>query len=504
MNIISAIQDLHDHDLLLYLQEEIENKGYHKEVMSMYKEIKYYVDPDLFRGVLSPDELGRHIQETTLQLALRTHKSKEVVRKLIDIGRKELVMKKDDKGRTALHTACDFSASIEIISKLIDVGGKELVMEVNYYGETALHAACTYSASIETIFKLIEIGGKELVIQEDNDGRTALHITCLKNGSIETISKLIEIGGKELVIQEDNDGRTGLLYYLKFGTQSLVMSRLIEVGGQESILKKDKYGENILHFACYKKASIETISRLIQVGGQKILTDTINNGWSVIHYGYFAPYGGNRPFLNHDNRYHGFDLVLKASILANVGGEFGIGGIFNLASEEVQDLIYNDWNDIIPSLQSIMRGLLEHQQAPSILHAAIFAKAPTHVIQDVIHHFDFSILKQDSLNRYPIEVAVGLELGWEDGMKEIIEATSAVQQRSVIYTAVHYGLKWSNHMKELVDDSNNKNEILTGRDSLTGLPLFMVAAVGNNGSNDLNSIYVILRMNPRTSSYNIC
>lgn len=70
MNVIKAIVDLQDDEMLNYLQEEIEMKG------SRYK--------------------------------------------------KELVMVKDNHdGMTALHIACRFHASIEVVSELIEIGGKD-------------------------------------------------------------------------------------------------------------------------------------------------------------------------------------------------------------------------------------------------------------------------------------------------------------------------------------------------------------------------------------------
>ena len=47
-------------------------------------------------------------------------------------------------------------------------------------------------------------------------------------------------------------------------------------------------------------------------------------------------------------------------------------------------------------------------------------------------------------------------------------------------------------MKELAED--DAEEVINGCDNLTGLPLFMVAAMGKY--HDLSSIYGIVRMSP--------
>ena len=137
---------------------------------------------------------------------------------------------------------------------------------------------------------------------------------------------------------------------------------------------------------------------------------------------------------------------------------------------------------------------LHPEQKPPILHAAILAKAPLHVIQDIVNRFDYTLLKVDSLNRIPIEIAIDKCLGWSEGMQDIVEATTLVQQqRSSIYVAAKYGLRWSNGMKELAEE--NVDEIMNGNDSSTGLRLFMYAAMSSSRC-DLSVIYGMMRMGP--------
>ena len=49
-------------------------------------------------------------------------------------------------------------------------------------------------------------------------------------------------------------------------------------------------------------------------------------------------------------------------------------------------------------------------------------------------------------------------------------------------------------MQDIVD--SNVNDVLNGYDTFTGLRLFMLAAMGNNHSSDLSSIYGMMRMSP--------
>merc|ERR1712154_660602 len=161
--------------------------------------------------------------------------------------------------------------------------------------------------------------------------------------------------------------------------------------------------------------------------------------------------------------------------------------------------IYERWDELSPYLKSVVDSLQDQQQPP-ILHAAILAKAPLNVIHNIINQFEYSILKQDSLNRCPLVAALESGLDWDDGLKDVLEATSvAKQQHPSIYTFAEYGLKWTeenHHMKEQVEA--NLDEIMNGHDSLTGLRLFMVAAMGDY--HDLSSIYSMMRIAPEINN----
>ena len=223
---------------------------------------------------------------------------------------------------------------------------------------------------------------------------------------------------------------------------------------------------------------------LLEKGGKELLS--MVNTW---FYTKFIHDNANRDDVS--------TLFVRECILANVGGEFGIGGLFfNIESarqDEKQQQIYdNHWEELLPILESAVDSLQEHQKPP-ILHAAILAKAPWHVIEDIMTHFEFSILQTDSLNRCPIVVALEEGIEWNKGLRQIIKSTAVVQQQhNSIYTAAQYGLKWTSHMIKLAEE--NVDEIMNGYDSLTGLRVFMVAAIGEY--HDLSGIYGMMRMSP--------
>ena len=185
--------------------------------------------------------------------------------------------------------------------------------------------------------------------------------------------------------------------------------------------------------------------------------------------------------------------VIANSSSSQSRGEFGIGGLFGVASTQIQDNIYAKWDEFAPYFKTAFNAESSQPEAkPPLLHAAIKAKAPLNIIQHIINHFEYSILKQDSRNRLPIDVAIEEGLDWSK-LKNIIEATAMVQQHTSIFVAVQYGLKWSDGMKELAE--TDVDAVINDCDRVTGLCLFMVAAE-SGGESDLSSIYALMRMSP--------
>ena len=244
--------------------------------------------------------------------------------------------------------------------------------------------------------------------------------------------------------------------------------------------------------------------KLVEIGGHQLIVMKNMHRETAWKYGY-----------SHLRDETSLILMIKEGILAQVGGEFGIGGLFDCAYYEendasphsqynsghgtdyIQQNIYENWeNYIAPSLETVVASL-EHKVP--ILHASILAKAPEYIIKDIIDRFD-CILAKDSLNRYPINVAVvevnsgeDNEIAMKQIMNIILEATAAAQHRPIIYTAAEYGLKWSKYVKELAE--SNIEEVDYGHDGLTGLRLFMLAALGGSCC-DLNSIYGLMKLSP--------
>ena len=488
MMISTAVREIEDDDeLLQYIYEEFQVEERREEVM---RQDSYTEAED--DGMLSWPDNGKG---TVLHISLILKKSEAVVLKLIEIGGLELVMELDSYGNTSLHRALRYYASKEVLLKLIEIGGKDLIIKKDCDRLSTLHCACRYDAPIEVVSKLVEIGGNETVMEKDNYEYTALHHACNGCGvpSLVTVSKLTQVGGRQLVMQKNLIGSTALHFACYNRASIEVVSKLIEIGGRDLVMEKDCDGVNALHHGCRTGSAFEVVAKLIESGGKELLVERNTFGHSALYYGYFLHESHVEDFMNPRPYDDCFIHMVQQGILLQVGGEFGIGGVFNCVdSNDRQTRIFDEWENIAPFLQ-IAIDTIQHQyqlQLP-ILHASILALAPRRIIVDILNRFE-CVLTKDSLNRYPINLAIEKELLWHNGMEEVFYATSSTLQRPIITLAAQYGLKWNNYMSELVELTTTL--VMNEPDYETGLYLFMIAAMGD--SCDLSSIYGLRRINP--------
>ena len=264
------------------------------------------------------------------------------------------------------------------------------------------------------------------------------------------------------------------------------------------------------------------ISKLIEVGGSKdLLTISNYRGRFTVFSTFLSTVTGNGSYMypvllrflstqmsyNDDSYYLVARALISAGIQHKIGGEFGIGGLFNSCIDANGDIIsrcgrqmevYPSWNSLIaPALDD--EALLIHQP---ILHAAILSKAPSNIIHDIIDRFPNCVSFQDSSDRYPIDVAIEEGLEWEEGLRMITETLATQQGRAIIFVAAYHGLEWDNGMKNIAEE--NTTDI--GKvDELTGFYPFALAANrelrGSSSSSrrtcsSLKSIFHLMKKNP--------
>ena len=450
--------------------------------------------------------------------------------KLIEVGGRELISEKTKNRNKPLHIACMNKVPIGVVLKLIEVGGEEIVLEKQKNGYNSLHLACMNNAPVDVVLKLIEVGGREIILEKDNDGRSSLHLACMNKAPIDVVSQIIGIGGREIVF-EKNKNRFNSLHLACMNKAPIdVVLKLIKVGGREIVFEKDKYGNNLLHLACEYNASIDVVLKLIKIGGRELVFEKNKYGWNSLHIAceYKAPieifdiltqYGdedllmqvnneGKTPlhyiiteryYYNHENfRTIGVErasYLINKGIQLQVGGEYSIGGLFNSKTEKhVQDTINEKWDSrVIPALEQVM-ALPDNQHQP-ILQALITNKALPHTIKDLVNRFPHSTNTLDSFNNYPIDTAVQHSLSWDDGMKQIVNVSAAVQQTTRLNICSRHGVQWENGTRDILESSDI--DAIESVDVSTSLYPFMVAAVGDKKhSYDLDSVFHLIKSSP--------
>ena len=119
-----------------------------------------------------------------------------------------------------------------------------------------------------------------------------------------------------------------------------------------------------------KNISVDKISKLIEVGGRELLMMKAHDGCDVLHYALYY----SQLYSSNEKYYSAFKLLVKECILANIGGEFGIGGLFNVARQKTQNKIYEKWEKLSPSVKSAIVSLQEEhskQPPPSFMQQSL-------------------------------------------------------------------------------------------------------------------------------------
>ena len=126
------------------------------------------------------------------------------------------------------------------------------------------------------------------------------------------------------------------------------MLKLIEAGGRELIMEKMYRGDNILHHAIRYKASIGVVTKLIEFGGKELLLQRNKKG-SYPLYAYFEQ-------KNSIDFGETFAFIVEVCISIKIGGEFGIGGMFNIVPHGLSDKIYDICKQFAPYLEKSLQN----------------------------------------------------------------------------------------------------------------------------------------------------
>jgi len=411
----------------------------------------------------------------------------------------------------------DNHAIIERALTLIDTGGKDLLVNFEFTDLNHVHLlvhAMNMDVPFEIMNKMIDIGGKDFLMKSNgitDDCFTPLHNVFQEGLGLQFVTqlmpKLLEVGGRDLVMKRTaSNGLTALNYSCQTDIYDAATVKLIEIGGKELVMSKTHSGDTALHYAGRERISFEIIKLMIEVGGRDLLKEENNYGRLAVHEVALTQDRNDEDDIYEEGIYETLIFLIKEGIYNNVGNEFSLGGL--LADEIVVDSLDLLWNDLSLILMEVLR-LINNESpnmAPPVLHTMILIQAPKIIILDTLYLLNSMMIskdtsgilkdvvsKRDSLGRLAIDVAIQMNLLFDQGMKEIVAATAIAAERNglnILHYVAERGLSWDNGMQMLVLE--NLNNAVNGLNEETGLRLFMTAAIGGN----LDTIYSLVRMDP--------
>ena len=385
-----------------------------------------------------------------------------------------------------------------LVQLMVAIGGLDLVkgrkidIGQDAFSFQPLQLACRLG-SYDVVKLLCDVGGKELVVETKQDGFSSLMAACWDTiPCIELIKLLVHVGGKAIVTKQ--------VIRVACSNELMtvdVLEYLLEVGGS-AIFK----GENLnyLHKVCQESeepATVDLLKSLLSHGARDLLDEKDRYGCLPIQV-LISPRGSRYEPPNLEK----FKILLEEGIRNKVGGENGVGGLFDQFTYELGDMdggytevstttleglfgtaneegkFRYSWDAVAAAIGHIIAG------AP-ILQGAI-GNVSSDILSDLIAHFDCLSIR-DGKGRLPIQAAVEDGLRWDDGMNVIVEATATDENCLPIHVAAKYGLKWEDGMKCIIEANQ---AAMIEKDPMTGLYPFALAAVGEDS--DLSSIYELL------------
>ena len=256
---------------------------------------------------------------TALFWAVRRHAEYTLIKRMVEIGGKELVLLFNKYEENVLHNAALCDSSFSVFKILIDAGGDGILLKQDLQGNTPLHYACAWIISDETLEYMARKGGKRLLLTQNQSGQVP---TCHK----QSIQKLLSsIGGKEYDAQvtrqkqldmsfldlvklnriedievklNDKNCKKGLFECNKDnGLNSLMQSiwflgnvspvfrpglssiihKMVKKGGRDLVLARNQSGSNAVHYAAFNGAPLDIIMLLVDSAGSESIE--IKNAW---------------------------------------------------------------------------------------------------------------------------------------------------------------------------------------------------------------------------------
>eukprot|EP00557_Chaetoceros_sp_GSL56_P001151 CAMPEP_0176488708 /NCGR_PEP_ID=MMETSP0200_2-20121128/6864_1 /TAXON_ID=947934 /ORGANISM="Chaetoceros sp., Strain GSL56" /LENGTH=299 /DNA_ID=CAMNT_0017885731 /DNA_START=428 /DNA_END=1327 /DNA_ORIENTATION=- len=274
---------------------------------------------------------------------------------------------------------------------------------------------------------------------------------------------------------------------------------------KEFVFLKDDDGRSVLHCALSCRQDISILTFLINKGGTDLVLQKDNDGFIALDYFFFFC---NVYSYSDDDKLYLFTLLVQTA-----GFDECAGGLFMsykhccppMISEAKMKLWYETvegnvrWSRIFP-VYCIAKNVIEVVtalfQGKPFLHLAIPHVSKYHLVE-LIQKFHECINMKDSNGKLPIDVAYEVDLGWENGMKELLDATVSLDEhsRSMLVLSCTHGFKWKNKgiLEKIVAEECSGDEFCKV-DKVSGLYPALIAA--SNEKSNLDAVYKLIRQQP--------
>lgn len=363
-----------------------------------------------------------------------------------------------------LCLASSYGIDVKVFRKALDICGNDLLFQTNNKGATCIHTMLDIPS--DRLKVALEVGGIDLLMMNAGlSGRNPLQYALLRRASIEQIKMLIKYGGVELVSKVDDSEQkfTSLHLALTCGSSAETLYALMEAGGRQLVM-----------IECYRRGTAFDYF----IGGLSQRRHfTLNDKCKVFRL--FMEIIGFEDLAFH---------LFKKSY-SNLYGFLIRGNPSFTTSNWSAFYKSDDFPYLFPVIVEMFKG------RPFLQKAIGFATKDALI--DIIDHFDGCIWIKDGNGQLPIEVANQKNLGWNEGIKILLDATVASDKykRSSLVIACTYGLKWRNGLSVVFEEekSDAKRE-LQMTDTTSGL--FPALLLASHVDSDLQGIYELVKSEP--------
>lgn len=266
---------------------------------------------------------------TALFWAVRRRADHALLKKMVEIGRWELVLETNTYNENILHCAVFCGSPKEVFQILVqnvegDEGGeiksRAAIHQQDRFGNTPFHYACDWDLSIETIQMLVGKGGNDILLKQNHKG----WLPCSKNSKTQAYldnqgggdyqrrvrnqnisnlsffelimsnylhefkSRLTDPGGRQEILIKDSSGLSLLMVMLWFRGNALpsvqnnlssLIKEVIEIGGEDLIHMQNNTGSNALHYAAFNNAPLDIIQLIVETAGKNIIHKKNTGEW---------------------------------------------------------------------------------------------------------------------------------------------------------------------------------------------------------------------------------